>query len=220
MEAVNLLPAYARPGHPWAAVGRDLSARRVLKAGSVVACVAVLGLGLGYVYERSAVNDRRATLADVQAEVAVADAKAAPLRSAQAAAAARMAAAATVSEKRVAWEQLLADLSRVLPSQVYLQSLSLQSPTPLATGASTPAPTTPATGTPTPATTSSSGFSATGVASSHVSVALVLDRLASLPWLSNVTLLSTANGGASGTTLSRGDTFSVTAVFNPNGGAE
>jgi hypothetical protein len=35
-----------------------------------------------------------------------------------------------------------------------------------------------------------------------------------------VTLLSTANGGASGTTLSRGDTFSVTAVFNPNGGAE
>ena len=97
MEAVNLLPAYARPGHPWAAVGRDLSARRVLKAGSVVACVAVVGLGLGYAYERSVVNDRRAALADVQAEVAVADAKAAPFRSAQAAAAARMAAAGTVS---------------------------------------------------------------------------------------------------------------------------
>ncbi len=104
MEAVNLLPAYARPGHPWAAVGKDLSARRVLKAGSVVACVAVLGLGLGYAYERSVVNDRRASLADVQAEVAVADAKAAPLRSAQAAAAARMAAAGTVSSRRVAWE--------------------------------------------------------------------------------------------------------------------
>jgi Tfp pilus assembly protein PilN len=217
MEAVNLLPAYARPGHPWAAVGRDLTARRVLKAGSVVACVAVLGLGLGYVYERSVVNDRRATLSDLQAEVAVADAKAAPLRSAHAAAAARIAAAATVSSRRVAWERLLADLSRVLPSQVYLQSLSLQSPTPLAPGAST-APT-PAPGTPAPATTTASGFSATGVASSHVNVALVLDRLASLPWLSNVTLLSSANGGA-GTTLSRGDTFSVTAGFNPNGGAE
>ena len=135
MEAVNLLPAYARPGHPWAAVGRDLSARRVLKAGSVVACVAVLGLGLGYVYERSVVNDRRATLADVQAEVAVADAKAAPFRSAQAAAAARMAAAGTVSSRRVAWERLLADVSSVLPKQVYLQSLSVQSPTPLAPGA-------------------------------------------------------------------------------------
>jgi Tfp pilus assembly protein PilN len=220
MEAVNLLPAYARPGHPWAAVGKDLSARRVLKAGSVVACVAVLGLGLGYAYERSVVNDRSAALADVQAEVAVADAKAAPLRSAQAAAAARMAAAGTVSSRRIAWERLLADVSRVLPRQVYLQGLSLQSPTPLATGASIPAPTTPAPGTPAPATTSASGFSATGVASSHVKVALVLDRLASLPWLTNVTLLSTANGGASGTTLSRGDTFSVTAGFNPNGGAK
>jgi Tfp pilus assembly protein PilN len=219
MEAVNLLPAYARPGHPWTAVGKDLSARRVLKVGSVVACVAVLGLGLGYAYERSVVNDRRATLADVQAEVAVADAKAAPFRAAQAAAAARMAAAGSVSEKRVAWERLLADVSRVLPRQVYLQGLSVQSPTPMAPGASTPAPTTPA-GTPTPATTGASGFSATGVASSHVSVALVLDRLASLPWLTNVTLLSTANGGAGGTTLSRGDTFSVSAGFNPNGGAK
>jgi Tfp pilus assembly protein PilN len=220
MEAVNLLPAYARPGHPWAAVGRDLSARRVLKAGSIVACVAMLGLGLGYVYERSVVNDKRAALADVQAEVAVVDAKAAPFRSAQAAAAARMAAAGSISEKRVPWEGLLADVSRVLPKQVYLQSLSLQSPTPLASGASTPVPTTPAPGTPTPAMIGASGFSATGVASSHVKVAVVLDRLASLPWLTNVTLLSTANGGVSGTTLSRGDTFSVSAGFNPNGGAK
>jgi hypothetical protein len=74
-----------------------------------------------------------------------------------------------------------------------------------------------------PAATSASGFSATGLASSHVRVALVLDRLALLPWLSNVTLLSTTNGGAGGTdgtTLSRGDTFSVSADFNANGGAK
>jgi Tfp pilus assembly protein PilN len=219
MEAVNLLPAYARPGHPWAAVGKDLSARRVIKAGSVAACVVAVGVGLAYYQERSVVNDRQATLADVQAQVAVVDAKAAPLRAAQAAAAARLTTAGTVSERRVAWEGLLADVSRVLPKQVYLQGLSLQSPTPLAPGAVTSAPTTPA-GTPTPATSSGSGFSATGVASSHVKVAVVLDRLASLPWLTNVTLLSTANGSASGTTLSRGDTFSVSAGFNPNGGAK
>jgi Tfp pilus assembly protein PilN len=217
MEAVNLLPAYARPGHPWAAVGKDLSARRVFKAGSVAALVVAVGVGLGYYLERSVVNDRQARLADVQAQVAVVDAKAAPLRAAQAAAAARLTTAGTVSERRVAWEGLLADVSRVLPKQVYLQGLSLQSPTPLAPGAAVPAPTTP-TGTPAP--TSGSGFSATGVASSHVKVAVVLDRLASLPWLTNVTLLSTANGSASGTTLSRGDTFSVSAGFNPNGGAK
>ena len=216
MEAVNLLPVYARPGHPWAAVGKDLSARRVVKGGTVVACLVAVGIGLGYYYERSLVNDRHATLADVQAQVAVVDAKAAPLRSAQAAAAARMAAAGSVSANRVAWEALLADVSRVLPKQVYLQSLSAQSPTPLSSGAAAAAPTT-APGTPAP---SASGFSATGVASSHVNVALVLDRLASLPWLSNVTLVSSTSGGTSGTTLSSGDTFTVTAGFNPNGGAK
>ena len=121
-----------------------------------------------------------------------------------------MAAAGNVSASRIAWEKSLADLSRVLPSQVYLQSLSVQSPTPLASGVSTPTTTT---------TTGASGFSATGVASSHVRVALVLDRLARLPWLSNVTLVSSTSG-ASGGVLSAGDTFSVTAGFNPNGGAK
>jgi Tfp pilus assembly protein PilN len=219
MEAVNLLPAYARPGHPWAAVGKDLSARRVVRAGYVAACVVAVGLGAGYYLERSVVNDRRATLADVQAQLAVVDAKAAPLRAAQTAAAARMAAAGSASEKRVAWEALLSDVSRVLPKEVYLQSLSAQSPTPLAPGAVAPVPTAPA-GTPTPATTGVSGFTATGVASSHVRVAIVLDRLASLPWLTNVTLVSTANGSTTGTALSRGDTFTVTAGFNTIGGAE
>ena len=217
MEAVNLLPAYARPGHPWTAIGKDLSARRVLKAGTVAACVVAVGLGAGYYLERSVVNHRQATLADVQAQVAVVDAKAGPLLAAQAAAAARMAAAGSASEKRVAWEALLSDVSRVLPKQVYLQSLSAQSPTPLAPGAAAPAPTTPGT----PATaTPASGFTATGVASSHVKVAVVLDRLASLPWLTNVTLVSSTNGGTTGTALSRGDTFTVTAGFNSIGGAK
>jgi Tfp pilus assembly protein PilN len=213
MEAVNLLPAYARPGHPWAAVGKDLSAARVLKAGSVVACIAVLGLGLGYVHERSVVKDNQAALADVQAEVAVADAKAAPLRAAEAAAAARMVAAGTISSRRITWERMLRDLSRVLPSQVYLQNLALQSPAPLASGAAATAATTGTTAAP-----AGTGFSATGLASSHVRVALVLDRLASLPWLSNVTLLSSTSG-ASGT-LKGGDAFSVNATFNPIGGAK
>ena len=53
-----------------------------------------------------------------------------------------------------------------------------------------------------------------------MTVAVVLDRLASLPWLTNVTLVSSANGSTTGTTLSRGDTFTVTAGFNPIGGAK
>ena len=93
MQAVNLLPGYARPGHPWAAVGKDLSRRRALNAAGAAASVVVLGLGLGYIHERSVVSDRQASLAEVQTRAAAADAKAAPFRSAQAAAAVRMAAA-------------------------------------------------------------------------------------------------------------------------------
>jgi len=214
MNAVNLLPGYARPRHPWAAIGKDLSARRALTGGAAVACVAVLGLGAGYVHERSVVHDKRTALADLQTQVAAADAKAAPLRAAQAAAVARMAAAGTVSSSRVAWEKMLADLSRVLPAQVYLQSISVQSPTPLAAAASTTAAPTTA------AVPGATAFSATGVASSHVRVALVLDRLSSLPWLSDVTLQSSTSGSVGSGSLSGGDTFSVTAGFNPNGGAK
>ena len=212
MEAVNLLPAYARPRHRWLTAGEGISPRRVLTAGGVTACVAALGLGAGYVHERSVVNDKRATLADVQAQVATADAKAAPLRAVQAAAAARMAAADTVSSGRITWEKLLADLSRVLPSEVYLESLQAQSPTPFGSAvASTTAP----------VTTAPTAFTATGLASSQVRVALVLDRLATLPWLSNVTLQSLTNGNAgTATTIAAGDTFTVNATFNPNGGAK
>ena len=101
----------------------------------------------------------------------------------------------------------------MLPSQVYLQSLSAA----VADAArARRRPTTTAT-----TTAGASGFSATGVASSHVRVALVLDRLARLPWLSNVTLVSsTSSAPATSGTLSAGDTFSVTAGFNPNGGAK
>jgi Tfp pilus assembly protein PilN len=184
----------------------------VLKGGAAVACVVVVGLGLAYVHQRSVMNDNRATLAAVQTEVAAADAEAAPLRAAQAGVAARMPAATTIASSRIAWESLLADLSRVMPRRVRLQTLSLQSPTPLAPGAPAAAPTTPPSSTPAPSA-GAAPFTVTGVATSHVRVALVLDRLASLPWLSNVTLVSSTNGAS----LSAGDTFSINASFNPGG---
>jgi len=217
MEAVNLLPLHARPGRRWATVGKDAQPRRVLKTGAAVACVVALGLGVAYVHERSVINDQHATLSDVQTQVAAADAKAAPIRAAQAGVAARMPAATTVTASRITWEALLADLSGVLPRRVRLQTLSMQSPTPLVVGAAAPAaaPSTPPTSTPAagPAV-GAAPFAVSGVATSHVRVALVLDRLAALPWLSNVQLVSSTSGAS----LSAGDTFSVTAGFNPGGG--
>jgi Tfp pilus assembly protein PilN len=213
MEAVNLLPLHARPGRRWATVGRDAQPRRVLKTGGAIALIVAVGLGLAYVHERSVVNDRQATLADVQTQVTAADAKAAPIRAAQAGVAARIPAATTISTSRIVWEGLLADLSGVLPRRVRLQTLSMQSPTPIAAGVTAPAetPTTPSS-TPAP-TVGGAPFTVSGVATSHVRVALVLDRLAALPWLSNVTLVSSTNGAS----LSAGDTFAINAGFNPGG---
>jgi len=223
MEAVNLLPAYARPGHPWASVGKNLAPRQVFRAAGIGAGAVVLLLGLGYVLERSAVSHNRSTLAAVQAQAKTADAKAAPLRAAQAAVAVRTVAGATVTKDRIAWERMLSDISRVLPSQVYLQSLAMQSPTPLAGAGMSTLPTALA-------PTGTAGFTATGVASSHVRVALVLDRLSSLPWISNLMLLSSTSGasgaapGSTGSTqagtLANGDTFTVSGTFVPTGGAK
>jgi Tfp pilus assembly protein PilN len=195
MQAVNLLPAYARPAGRWATFGRELSPARVVRIGGIVAAVFAIALGGIYFYERSVVNDRKATLADAQARLAAVEATAAPLRAAESASTARATVIRSVAGTRVSWDGVLGDFSRVLPDQVYLQTLAAQSPTPAA------------------AATSVASFTITGTTTSHVRVAFVLDRLALLPWLSSVTLLSSTHSAT-------GDAFSVSATFAPIGGAK
>jgi Tfp pilus assembly protein PilN len=218
MEAVNLLPAYARPGSRWATAGKDLSARRVLQFGGAAAGVAVIALGAAFVHERSVVNDKRDTLASVQAELTAAQAKAKPLRLVQSESATKLGTVRGISEKRIPWEIVLRDLARVLPSKVQLQNLEVQSPTPIAVASGSPASTpgsTAISGTPAVST----GFTVTGSASSQNRVALVLDRLAALPWLSNVTLQSSTRGTAGATGAKGADQFTISANFNLTGGA-
>jgi Tfp pilus assembly protein PilN len=197
MQAVNLLPAYARPPSRLAALGKDLSPARVIRLGGIAAAACAIAIGALYFVERSVVHDRQATLADTQARLAAVEATAAPLRAAEASSTARATIIRTVAGSRVNWQRVLGDLARVLPDQVTLQSLQAQSPTP-ASGAVAAAPTT---------------FTIGGTTTSHVRVALVLDRLALLPWLSGVTLGSSSHSGA-------GDTFSISAGFAPVGGAK
>jgi Tfp pilus assembly protein PilN len=196
MQAVNLLPAYARPAGAWASLGKELSPARVIRIGGIVAAACALAIAGLYFYERSVVNDRRAKLADAQARLTAVEATAAPLRAAEAASTARSTVIRTVSNSRVAWEGVLRDLSRVLPDQVHLQSLIAQSPTSAAAAGAAP-----------------TSFTINGTTTSHVRVGLVLDRLALLPWLSGVTLGSSVHGGS-------GDSFSITAAFAPVGGAQ
>jgi Tfp pilus assembly protein PilN len=196
MRAVNLLPHDARPGSRWATFGRGASARHVLARSGIAA--AVLGLALAglTLHQRSVVDDRQTELRDGQARLVVAQAKAAEVQQTQAASAARYSALKTLVAQRLAWEDVLRDLARVLPEGVFLQSLSAASPTPTTTAAGTPAAAAPGTAAAPGAVPTS--FTVSGSADSQKRVARVLDRLALLPWLSDVTLQSSVRGGSAG----------------------
>jgi Tfp pilus assembly protein PilN len=124
---------------------------------------------------------------------------------------------------RMIWDTTLGDLARVLPDGVFLNNLSASAPAPAPTPAviASVAPTTDSTASTSTATTAvaptaptpvATAFSITGAAPSHDTVALVLDRLALLPWLSAPTLVST-------TRQSTGSAqFNISAVILNNGG--
>lgn len=202
MQAVNLLPQELRPGHRWAKIGRRAQARQVLAASGIAAGVLAIALAVLVVHERSVVADRQAGLREVQARLVAAEAKAAEVRAAQAASAARLAAVRDVIARRVIWEDVMRDLSRVLPRNVYLQTMQVGSATQTApVDGGTVAPT---------------GFTIVGFADSQNRVAQVLDRLALLPWLGEVTLTSSVRGGDtnSGTPVQ----FTIGATFSSTGG--
>ena len=134
-------------------------------------------------------DDRRTTLADVETRLTAAQARAVVVEQTRTAAQARLAAFRTVESQRIPWEDVLRDLSRVVPGSVVLQNLTATSPT-LTGGVPGAAATPSAAGSPT-------GFTVSGSADSQVRVAQVLDRLALLPWLSNVTLQTSSRSGES-----------------------
>ena len=211
MQAVNLLPAYARPSSRWASLGNDLSPKKALTAGGLAAGVAAVALGGLYAHERSVVSGKRNALATTQARLTAVEAQAAPLKAAETQSQSELNAATAIDRERIPWDTVLGGLSRVLPTQVYLTSLQANTPTPAGSAA---APAAAATA------TTPTGFSVNGVASSDVRVALVLDRLALMPWLSDVTLVSTAKNTSGTGTASAGDQFSIQATFGPAGGGK
>lgn len=210
MRAVNLLPEENRPGSRWAAIGRGASARRVLGGAGIAAGVLALAFAGLFMYQRGVVEDRRTALHEVETRLVAARAQAAAVQAAQAARAARLAALRTIVSQRIAWEDVLRDLSRVLPGSVVLESLTATSPTltALAPGGATPTATVTPGALPT-------GFMITGSADSQVRVASVLDRLTLLPWLSNVTLQSSVRGSGETTTPLQ---FTIGASLSSPGG--
>ena len=201
MRAVNLLPEEARPRGRWATIGREASARRVLGGAGIAAGVLLLAFAGLTLHQRSVAGQRKTELHDVQAQLVAAQAQAAKGQQARAASAARFSVLQTLVAQRLAWEDVLRDIARVLPNGVFLQGLQAASPTP--TAGATPMPGV------------ATGFTVNGFADSQIRVAWVLDRLSLLPWLSEVTLQSSVRGAG---TARAPVQFTIGATIGSTGG--
>jgi Tfp pilus assembly protein PilN len=200
MRAVNLLPS-DRPQETRGGAGGGggaLTTSRVAIVGGSVAAIVCVGVGFMFVGARGDAAKQRDALTAIQQQVDAARVKAAQQeheqQSAQQAANAATALPADVkaqldtfnlvASQRVKWDQLLSDVSRVIPKGSWLSSVAIQGAAPVDPTAAAAAPTTP---TPTVAATPT-GFTATGFALSHETVARLLQQLALVPMLSDVTL--------------------------------
>src|SRR3954452_4321062 len=220
-HGVNLLPA------PRVEERRDVADTHVRSrngiaaaAGAALVLVAVL-LVFGFVQGRSNVSDRRATLDRLETQVAQKQAAASASAAIATKAQSHLAAFTTAASGRAAWDTLLDQVARVLPPGVWLDTLQL---TP---GPTSAAPTSESTGS---AVVTSNGLSsssaaaaspagatltATGNALSQDAVAVVLDRLALIPALSDVSLQSMLRADVAGKKVMQ---FTIVANARTTGG--
>lgn len=218
MDAVNLLPLEHKVRAKKRSTPADnLDGRKTLRTGGLAALAVVVLLGALYGYERSVVNAKKSALAKDQAALAEIKPKADAIKAAQASTAARLSVIANVTTSRMNWDKALNDFARIVPTDSFLTSLAFAAPvqtssivTPAVTPTTTTTSTDPTASTSTVApVTTSAVLTVAGTAPGTVAVARVLDRLALIPWLSNVTLGSATRSGDGG-----GNSFNITATVS------
>jgi Tfp pilus assembly protein PilN len=147
--------------------------------------VRAASLGLLVRSAGSTVSDRKAELAQAKATLAAIPEPKQAISSADvASASARMTAVGTVAAQRVTWDGLLGAFSRVVPEDVWLLSLTASSTS--GAPATADASSAPATG------TVPTAFTITGYTYSQPSVSRLMRRLALVPWLSDVSLVTSS----------------------------
>jgi Tfp pilus assembly protein PilN len=185
MKAVNLLPR-DRGGNQLAAKRGGL--REPLLLLSIVVVVLVVG-GIGYEARSvsSTVAARNATIGSLDAQIAALPKP--DTQTSATGATSRAAAVTKLVEQRTSWDGFLSSLSRVVPEDVWMMSLSAQ-PSAVTPGAVTPAP-----------APTANGFTVTGYTYSQPSVARMMRRLALVPWLQDVNLVSSTKSAISDHTV-------------------
>ena len=216
MDAVNLLPVdYRERKRKRTTPADNLDARQTLRIGGAVAGVFVVLLGGLFYYEHKQVSDKQKELANSKAQIAAVQPQVDSIKSAQAAISGRLAVARSLAGTRMNWDRALNDFARIVPTNSFLTSIQMTAPVTAAATAATQAAAAAAQVTSTAGTAADapapaapptvSTLTLAGTAPSTPGVALVMDRLALLPWLSNVSLTSAVrqdNGS---------NTFSLTA---------
>jgi Tfp pilus assembly protein PilN len=227
MRAVNLLPRETKqPRKQLTIVGQI----------ALVAPFVVAGLlAAGYLLAGSSVNSKRSTLHALQDELASLPAPKPGAEQNPALAAERdlrIAALGAALESRLVWDRVLREISAVLPGDVWLTTLSAQTPETLTSvpTSTTPAPaaaapatttdttattttTTAATPTPAPAPAPAAGpMTFAGYTYSQEGVARLLSRLAVVPALQGVKLVSSTQADVGGQKVI---SFSIQANVRP-----
>jgi Tfp pilus assembly protein PilN len=200
MDAVNLLPPEYRERKRRSrfAAAEGLNGQRTVRIAGGALLLFVVLLGALFVHERSVVNSKQKQLAETQSQIASIATRVQEVKDAQAAISNRLSAANSITAGRMNWDRALTDFAKVIPASSYVTSLQINAPT-------SAAPTSAADASATTTTPAPAGMTIGGVAPGTNGVALVMDRLSLLTWLSGVTLQSAARQ-ADGT-----NTFNMTA---------
>ncbi len=205
MKAVNLLPADRSVAKGAPAVASDR--KRLLVACGIAGAVFATGLSVMVWSSSSSVSDKHQLLQSLQSKLA--STTAATAAQSAAGAPARKTTVMGLVGDRLAWDQFLEALSKVVPEDVWLQSMQGTTSGAAATlasaqaaaaaavaAAATPAAASTTTATtasaPAPASATSSTFTVTGFTYSQPSVARLMRRLSIVPWLANVSLVSSS----------------------------
>ena len=203
MRPANLLPpdiGYSRRRPPAAALA-------ALGAGVAVGAL----VADGFAVQHGKVQDKRAELDALKAELAAVPAPKKPATEIppelKAEREPRLAALNAALAERIAWDRVLRELSQVLPEDVWLSNLSAKSPTAIgSTGTVTP---------PADAAAGSNGLVVNGYTYSQEGVARLLSRLALVPNLDNVKLQTSAVAEVGGRRIV---SFTVAADIRAAGG--
>lgn len=183
MRAVNLLPADHKQVRQ-VNLGSGLAKHSVAIGGTAAAIAVAALLGVSW---QSASNDTKASQQQLDVLNARIAAVANPLKSGNQTVRERITQVSTADSSRVSWDGFMSKLARVLPEDVWLNSMQIAAATPVAptvdSSGTTGAPAAPA-----PTTGAPTGFTLGGYTYSQASVARLIRRLRLLPWLSDVQL--------------------------------